>query len=517
MEAWRRLLGTPGLGHSSALTLGSGIGATALALAAAVAIVAASHGRGGARRQRALLPFLLAIPHLASAVGTAFLLAPSGWLARLASPWLTGWAQPPDLPTVNDPYGLALTLGLVVRECPFLVLALLAAQSQVDTGRPLAIARTAGYGTGEAWLKLVLPVLYRRIRLPLYAVLAFALSVVDMALILGPSAPPVLAVQLLRWFNGPDPGLRAVGAAGALLQLGMIVGAIALWRSGEAALARLARRWLTAGPSRAAERTVALAGRLAGMLVFGLGLAGLAVLALWSLAASWRFPAAWPRSLGLESWRWASEGLAGAAGTTLAVGFAAALVALAAALACFEREARAGARPETRVLALAYLPLLVPQISFLFGLQVLFVRAGLDATFLGLLWSHLVFVLPYVVLLLREPYLAFDPRLLAAGRALGCSPGRAFWRLKLPLLRRPILVALAIGFSVSVAQYLPTVFVGAGRFPTLTTEALGLALSSDRRVAAVAALVLALLPLLALAAALAVPSPRLGRHDRQAG
>ena len=50
-----------------------------------------------------MLPFLLAVPHLASAIGTAFLLAPSGWLARLASPWLTGWERPPDLLTVNDP------------------------------------------------------------------------------------------------------------------------------------------------------------------------------------------------------------------------------------------------------------------------------------------------------------------------------------------------------------------------------------------------------------------------------
>jgi putative thiamine transport system permease protein len=76
-------------------------------------------------------------------------------------------------------------------------------------------------------------------------------------------------------------------------------------------------------------------------------------------------------------------------------------------------------------------------------------------------------------------------------------------------------VALAVGFSVSVAQYLPTLVIGAGRLPTLTTEALGLALGGDRRLAAVAALLLAALPLLALAAALAVRSPRLGRHERQ--
>ena len=142
-----------------------------------------------------------------------------------------------------------------------------------------------------------------------------------------------------------------------------------------------------------------------------------------------------------------------------------AVTALAAVVACLEHEARSGQRPESRVLALTYLPLLVPQIGFLFGLQVLFVRLGLDATLTGLAWSHLVFVLPYTLLMLRGPYLAFDPRWLATGRTLGSGPNRLFWRVRLPLLRRPILVALAVGFSVSVAQYLPTLFIGAGRHP----------------------------------------------------
>ena len=514
MAAWQGLLRAPGLAGSIALTLGTGIGATVLALAGAVAIAATTYARRSARRQLLLLPLLLAVPHLASAIGTAFLIAPSGILARLVSPWLTGWDRPPDLLIVNDPWGLALMFGLAVRECPFLLLAALAAQSQLDVGRTVAIARTAGYGSGEAWLKLVLPVLYRRIRLPIYAVLAFALSVVDMALVLGPSAPPVLAVQLLHWLSDPEPGQRALGAAGAILQLGLIATVVAGWRLGESLVWRAARPWLVAGPSPACEAALALAGRVAGFAAFGVGLAGLAVMAVWSFAETWRFPAAWPQDLTLASWLWATQGLGSAASTTLIVGGISALVALAAALACLEQEARTGARPETRVLALAYLPLLVQQISFLFGLQVLFVRLDLDATWAGLIWSHLVFVLPYVVLMLREPYLAFDPRYLAASRVLGATPWRTFWRVRLPMLRRPVLVALAVGFSVSVAQYLPTVIVGAGRFPTLTTEALGLALGGDRRLAAVAALLLAVLPLLALAAALAVRSPRLGRQHR---
>ena len=124
------------------------------------------------------------------------------------------------------------------------------------------------------------------------------------------------------------------------------------------------------------------------------------------------------------------------------------------------------------------------------------------------------FVLPYTVLMLRGT--VPRPRRPATSPpawSLGGSPARTFWRVRLPLLRRPIWVALAVGFSVSVAQYLPTVFAGAGRYPTLTTEALALATGGDRRLAAVAALLLALLPLLALAAALAVRSPRLGHRQ----
>ena len=81
----------------------------------------------------------------------------------------------------------------------------------------------------------------------------------------------------------------------------------------------------------------------------------------------------------------------------------------------------------------------------------------------------------------------------------------------LPMLLRPVLVAAAVGFSVSVAQYLPTVFAGAGRLTTLTTEAVGLSGGADRRVLAVTAFAQTALPLLGFAAALAIPAIRF-RH-----
>jgi putative thiamine transport system permease protein len=84
-----------------------------------------------------------------------------------------------------------------------------------------------------------------------------------------------------------------------------------------------------------------------------------------------------------------------------------------------------------------------------------------------------------------------------------------------PLLLRPICIALAVGFAVSVAQYLPTLFAGGGRYATLTTEAVALSAGADRRVIGVYASAQALMPLLPFALALAAPAwPRVsGRRS----
>jgi putative thiamine transport system permease protein len=165
------------------------------------------------------------------------------------------------------------------------------------------------------------------------------------------------------------------------------------------------------------------------------------------------------------------------------------------------------------VLWLLYLPLLVPQIAFLFGAQVVLVRIGLDATLIAVIWSHLLFVLPYVFLSLADPYRALDPRYARIAAGLGATPWQAFLRIKAPMLLKPILLALAVGFAVSVGLYLPTLFAGAGRVATLTTEAVTLAGGADRRLVAVTTLLQAGLPLLVYGMALALPA-LVHRHRR---
>ncbi|MEX1306433.1 MAG: ABC transporter permease subunit [Rhodovibrionaceae bacterium] len=514
LEPWRALFARPGLVESLRLTLISGLGGTLLAFALTIGFVAACHDTRFFAAARRLLAPLLALPHVAVAIGLAFLIAPSGWLLRLVSPWATGLELPPDVATLQDPNGLALALGLAVKETPFLLLMTLGALGQVRQGERLATARGLGYGPVAAWLKTVLPAVYPLIRLPIYAVLAFSLSVVDMAIVLAPATPPPLAVQVFNWFYDPDLALRTVASAGATLQLGLVIAGIALWRGGEILLRRLSRGWLTGGwrgwGGGLSRRFAAAALSLA----LALGYGGILALTLWSFAFRWRYPDALPASWTLDTWARQGDALWRISLTTLAIGLAAALIALALTLACLENEKRHGKAPGSRALWLLYLPLLVPQIGFLFGVQTLGAWSGLDGTWLAVIWSHLLFVLPYAFLALADPYRALDERYNRAALCLGASPGRVFWRIKLPLLLRPVLFAGAVAFAVSVAQFLPTVFAGAGRFTTLTTEAVSLAGGGDRRVIGVYAFLQAALPLAFFALAIALPAWRARRLPR---
>jgi putative thiamine transport system permease protein len=236
-----------------------------------------------------------------------------------------------------------------------------------------------------------------------------------------------------------------------------------------------------------------------------MSLAAMVVLGLWAFAASWRFPAGLPPAWTLATWQAQLPGLTQPAWVTLWLGVAATLLALVLSVACLENERRIGA-PPARAMALLYLPLLVPQLSFLFGMQTMLVRADLDGGAAALVWAHVIFVLPYVFLSLADPWRALDARLLRSAACLGAPPWRVFVRVTLPVLARPLLAAAAVGFAVSAGLYLPTIFAGAGRVASLTTEAITLSSGSDRRILAVTALAQTALPLAAYALAVWLPT-----------
>ena len=499
------LAAVPGIVRSAVASILIGLVTTLVALGAVAAFVASDLGTAGFARVRRMISPLLSVPHAAAAFGLAFLIAPSGLIMRMVSPWLTGLDRPPDLLIVNDPMALSMMAGLIVKEIPFLFLVTLAALPQTRHTETMRLGRSLGYGRIASFTYLLWPPLYRQVRLAVFAVVAYATSVVDVALILGPHLPPTLPVRLIHWMNDTDLQTRFLASAGAILQLGVTLTALIAWvrleRIGALLVCQSRQagwRWRRDRAIRAGARVVMIA---SAAIVFG----GIAVLALWSVSGLWQFPDALPSGFSLRSWMQALPRMSGPLATTLAVAGLSTLIALTLTILCLEREYETGRGRGGGALLLIYLPLIVPQISFMFGLQVLSIWLGIDASFPALVLAHLVFVLPYVFLSLSDPWRAHDRRHDQIAAGLGMSRARTLILIRLPMLTRAILTATAVGFSVSVGQYLPTVLIGAGRLTTVTTEAVALAAGGNRRVIGVYAFVQTLLPFLAFAIATGLP------------
>jgi putative thiamine transport system permease protein len=506
---WIRLFSYPGIKTSIFVTLFSGLTASFSAVILSLLFIAFSYGNGLWRFFEKTLAPVLSIPHAAFAIGYSFLIAPSGWIIRMVSPGLTDFNQPPDWVILNDPAGIALALAMVIKEFPFLIMVSMGALGQLDIERTALMGRAMGYEKEQIWLKILLPRLVPHLRLAIFAVIAYSFSVVDMAIILGPSSPPTLAVLILKWFNDPDVSFKLMAAAGSLFLFFMVCMTVGVAYTIEKSVTYFLTPWITNGKRSSFPAKLKLIIFTAGICTILFTTISSVILVIWSFTWQWRFPDFLPAAWTLKLWE---KGLVSSFDplmTTLLTGITAAFMGLILAIGCLEHDVNATKNRTTNfnryVHGFLYLPLLVPQITFMSGIQLLLILMKMDGQWIALVWSHLLFVLPYIFIALNATYLAYDKRLTDQAMLLRRSYTSVLIRIKLPMLLRPILFSFAIGFSVSVAQYIPTMLVGAGRFSTITTEVVTLASGSDRRVIAVYALVQQALPMIMYALAIMVP------------
>ncbi|PKH90246.1 ABC transporter permease [Pseudoalteromonas sp. 78C3] len=509
LQGFNALWQTPGLTQMVTLSVATGLISTLLAFIITLMILAAFFNSPWLNRIQRLLSPILVIPHAAAAIAVGFLIAPSGMISRLISPWLSGWELAPNGMFPHDSFGVSIILGLTLKELPFLLLMALGVLAQPELGKKLRqqhkVALNLGYCPMTAFFKVILPSLYPLLRLPLLAVLAYASASVEMPLILGPNTPPTLAVAIMHWFNDVDLNLRIKASAGALLQLAVTGGLLALWLGAEKAVKVLFSDSLTNGVREYGgfywqKITVVLT-----TLVISFILLSLIGLVMWSVAGFWRFPDAMPEQFTLLHFKSALMQMGSPLFNTLAIGLVTTLFAIILTLLCLESE-QLSDKPISRFTSLIiYLPLLVPSIAFLFGLVWIQQLVNNQAAFFNVVLTHLLFVLPYVFLSLASSYRRLDPRFAHVAASLGAAPCKVFFKVKLPQLFAPILIAAALGLAISFGQYLPTLLAGGGRIATITTEAVTLANGASRRTSAVYAIMQMALPLIGFILAWVLP------------
>ncbi len=512
-QAWSDLASTPGVARAWVTSVATSLAATSIAALFAWALAArwlqpvgdAAHRHADVRRAQAWLGPMLAMPHAAFAIGLMLLLAPAGWLARVLA-WPLGWSAPPQTGVLIDS-PLALIVVLVLKELPFLLWNVLASMRRPDVQALLVAtdrqAALLGHGPSRRWWLVHAPMHASRLAWPLLAVLGYGLAVVDVPLVTGPTLPPPLAVQSWQDIVDPDPARQAAGAAGAWLLAGTLLAVGAGFSVLAPSIGRALAAWAARGvadvgatggadhPHASTPRTARLARGRAGWItvVTAYAAVGLALLVA-SFSGPWPFPSLLPQAWTTGAWVLAFEG-APRIGYSFAMAAAAACAGVALAATWLAATPRSWDR---LAIVVAMATVLLPSLLVSLGFYNLALRLRLDATHLGLLWSHLLFACAYALLVLAGPWRGLDRRWFDTAKLLGHGPWSRLTRVRLPLLRAPLAAAWAVAFAVSIAQFLPTQLVGAGRLTTLATETVTLAASGQRSTAAATALVLALLP-----------------------
>jgi putative spermidine/putrescine transport system permease protein len=232
-------------------------------------------------------------------------------------------------------------------------------------------------------------------------------------------------------------------------------------------------------------------------------IAPLLTLIVTSIARGWFFPSVAPSAIDGSAW---AELLTDAAHraallNSLLLGVATGVVGTALALPLGRAAALSTVAVRRTVALLAFTAVALPPVALGVGLQLTVLTLGLGGTVFGVFLAHLVPALGYLTLVFLGVFTRWDARLEEAAATLGASAAARWKHVLLPLLRRPIVEALALGFLVSWAQVALTLLVGGGAVRTLPLDVLAMLQAGQDQRAAAGALALAIPALLVLGGA----------------
>ncbi len=109
------------------------------------------------------------------------------------------------------------------------------------------------------------------------------------------------------------------------------------------------------------------------------------------------------------------------------------------------RSQNLGLKSQIRTLFL--LPMVVPAVVLGVGMQALFVRLGINSTYLSVILAHTVLAMPFVVISVSGALSGIDRRVERAAESLGAPPAKVFRLVTLPLAMPGVLSGAALAFA----------------------------------------------------------------------
>ncbi|AVX03614.1 spermidine/putrescine transport system permease protein [Maritalea myrionectae] len=115
-------------------------------------------------------------------------------------------------------------------------------------------------------------------------------------------------------------------------------------------------------------------------------------------------------------------------------------------------------------------PILVPEVVLAVALLLFLQMLNIPKSFFLLLMGHVIFTLPFVVLVVQARLVAVKKDYEEAARSLGASPIQAFFQITLPLILPAVMAGGLFAFTISFDDITGTLFWKPGGVETVPTQ-----------------------------------------------
>ena len=198
----------------------------------------------------------------------------------------------------------------------------------------------------------------------------------------------------------------------------------------------------------------------------------LLVLALWSIAQQWFWPALLPSAFTLRWYTWAMvvPNVFHALQMSLLVATIVTLATTVCALPAAVAVARYRFPFRNLLRTLFSVPLLVPYISLGIGIASVFYTLHLTGTLLAVVMAHMIATLPFGILILTGAVEELAPEVEEAALSCGASPTFVFRSIVLPQLLPALLAQGVYVFMLSLDEFTLTLLVSSPDTATLPVQ-----------------------------------------------
>ena len=125
---------------------------------------------------------------------------------------------------------------------------------------------------------------------------------------------------------------------------------------------------------------------------------------------------------------------------------------------------------ETTVSTLLIAPILVPEVVLAVALLLFLNFLGLPKSFPLLLAGHVIFTLPFVILVVQARLIGIRRDVEEAALSLGASPVQTFFSITLPLMMPAVAAGALFAFTISFDDITGTLFWKPGGVETVPTQ-----------------------------------------------